>query len=276
MVYRVLLVFFLTLPLSTLGAGTALRFGLFPNLSPRVLLEVNQPMATYLSHRLGRAVYLETAPDFASFARRTRERRYDLLLTAPHLAYLANAETGYRPLFAYASSAQGMLVVPKNSSYRSIKDLRGTRLAFADPLAVVTMMMEKDLARAGLQEGRDYQRINAGSHNNAALLAVQGKADGAIIGVLSFQNMSEDIKQSLRPLAYTQPILGLVYLASPNLTQAEIKAVKTAIADFITTAEGRAFLNKGNVGGLVPVDVKQLSSYQSFGNEARHRMEHMR
>lgn len=260
------------LPVSAPAQGVPLHFGVIPNMSTRVLLEAHQPLVDYLAHALKRPVYLETAPDFAKFVARTREGRYDLLLTPPHLAYLAEVEAGYRPLFAYANPVQGMLVVPKQGPLQTLNDLKGKTIAMADPLGIVVMMMELELNRAGLLQGRDFIRIEAGSHNNAALLVVHGKAQAAVLGVLPFQRLPAEIRQELRALAYTRPVLSQVYLASANLPDADVGALNAALGAFAQTASGREFFERGGLGGLVPVSAADLQKLDRYGKEVARRL----
>jgi phosphonate transport system substrate-binding protein len=260
-------------PVAALSQNLPLRFGVFPNLSAPVLLEAHQPLADHLSHALKRPVYLETAPDFASFVTRTRQGRYDLLLTPPHLAFLAVTEAGYRPLYAYANPIQGMLVVRKQASFQSLTDLKGQTIAMADPLAIVVMMMEAELRRVGLLEGRDFARLEAGSHNNAALLVVQGKAQGAVLGALPFQQLPADIRQDLRPVAFTKPVLSQVYLASARLPDADLAALSLALKGFPETPTGREFFRRGALRGLVSISSDALQPFSTYGAEAVRRLE---
>jgi len=256
-------------PLSAYCQGTPLRFGVFPNLSTRTLLEVHQPLADYLSNTLKRPVNIETAPDFASFVTRTQDQRYDLVLTAPHLAYLAAEKTGYRPLYTYKNPVRGLLVVRKESPFHEMKDMRGKTIAMPDPITLVAMVMKADLRKAGLLEGRDFAVIEAHTHNNAALLVRQGKADGGALGLLPFQHLPEAIKNSLRPVAFTRSSpLSQVYLASPKLPEADVKALSAALAGFKDTSAGRAFFQQGDLGGLAPVSMSKLRMYKQFGDEA--------
>lgn len=271
-ILAILLLFCLSLG-AALAQNLPLRFGVFPNLSAPVLLEAHQPLADYLSHALKRPVYLETAPDFASFVARTRQGRYDLLLTAPHLAYLALTEAGYRPLCAYANPVQGMLVVRKQAPFQTLTDLKGKTIAMADPLAIVVMLMEAELRRAGLLEGRDFARLEAGSHNNAALLVVQGKAQAAVLGALPFQQLPAEIRQDLRPVAYTKPVLSQVYLANASLPDADIAALSLALKGFAETTAGREFFRRGALRGLVSISSEALQPFSAYGVEAVRRLE---
>ena len=155
----------------------------------------------------------------------------------------------------------GLLVVRKHAPYQSLRDLKGKPLAMADPLGIVVMMMEAELSRAGLRQGRDFTRIEARSHNNAALLVIQGKAQGAVMGTMAFQRLPAKIRQELRPLVHTRPILSPVYLANPKLPAAEFAALKPALKGFAETAPGRMSSSpQGGLGDLLPVSAAQLQA----------------
>jgi ABC-type phosphate/phosphonate transport system substrate-binding protein len=260
-------------PLAAHCQDAPLRFGVFPNLSARVLLEVHQPLADYLSSSLKRPVNIETAPDCASFVARTRKERYDLVLTPPHLAYLAVEKNNYRPLYTYKNPIRGLLAVRADSPIHELNDMKGKTIAMPDAICLVSMVMKEDLKRAGLLEGRDFKVIEAGTHNNAALLVQQRKADGGVMGLLPFQRLPEEVKDSLRPLAFTRwSALSQVYLASPRLPEAEVKALAAAIAGFVDTAPGRAFIQDGDMGGLMPVSTTNLKMYKPFGDEVADKL----
>jgi ABC-type phosphate/phosphonate transport system substrate-binding protein len=257
-----------------LAQGGPLHFGVFPNLSTRVLFEVHQPLADYLAHALRRPVYLETAPDFSQFVSRTRAGRYDLLLTAPHLAYLAATEAGYRSLFTYENPVQGVLVVRTNAPYRRLEDLKGAIIAMADPLAISVMMMEAELKRAGLVEGRDFTRLEAGSHNNAAMLVVHGRAQAGVLGTLPFRHLSVESKRKLRALGYSQPVLSQVYMVGARLSAADVDSVKAAFEAYAETPAGRAFFRQAHLGGLTTVSPGALEALAPFAKEAVRRLAH--
>ena len=104
---------------------TPLIFGVFPNMTARQTLEIYQPLASLMEKRLQRRVAIYSARDFKTFVEHTRQGDYDILLTAPHLAWLARQDAGYRPLLKYARPTRGLLVVKNTSPYRVPEDLRG-------------------------------------------------------------------------------------------------------------------------------------------------------
>ncbi len=269
------------LSISTLAASAGeipqkpgLKFGVFPNLSIRVLLETYQPVADAVSDASKQPIELQSAADFETFYQRTQSGEYDLLLTAPHLAWLAWKEAGYRPLLAYDQPVRGLLVVKRGSAIKTLADLKAKTVARADPLAIVVMRMEKQLVKAGLRAGRDYQSVEAvGSHNNAALLVHQGKADAGILGALPLRKLAPDVQSGLQIIAETEALPSQVYLVGQRVSPDQEALLLHGIQQFMLSEAGRVFLEKGGFGGIhrltrielnrVAVDAKQVKQMLS-------------
>lgn len=117
-------------------ADTPLVFGVFPNLTARQTIVTYRPLADVLERHLQRRVILFSARNFKTFVERTRQGEYDILLTAPHLAWLARQDAGYRPLLKYAQPARGLLVVKADSPFAEPAALRGRTIATPDLIAV--------------------------------------------------------------------------------------------------------------------------------------------
>lgn len=258
--------------MSARAAEAELKFGVFPNLSTRLLVETYQPLADALSNALQRPVALHTAPDFKTFFERTQAGEYDLVLTAPHLAWLAHIDGAYRPLYVYQRNTGGILAVRTDSPYRAPNDLRGKTIAMGDPLAITVMRMEGDLAKAGLKAGRDYVRLDAGSHNNAALHVQEGKADAAIMGSLPFQRLSETMQSKLRIIKTTAEFPSQVYLVNSRLGNAQEQAIRNALLGFMQSPQGKAFLARGGFEGLRKIGVSELRQFDADAQQVKQRL----
>jgi len=254
------------------AAETPLRFGIFPNLSPRILVETYQPVADVLSKALRRPVQLQTAADFKTFFERTQAGEYDLVLTGPHLAWLAHRDRGYRPLFVYQRETEGILVTRADSGYKSPLELKGKTITLADPLAITVMRMESDLAKSGLAAGRDFTSLEVGSHNNAALHVVERKCDAAILGGLPFQRLPEEMRKSLRIIKATQSFPSQVYLVNPTITHDQEWVIRGALRDFMNSAPGKAFLAQGGFEGLRNMGSWELRQFEQDGKRLQQRL----
>lgn len=250
-------------------ADKPLVFGIFPNMTAKQIVETYQPLATAMEKKLQRRVIVYSARDFRTFVERTRKGEYDILLTAPHLAWLARQDVGYRPLLKYAKSTRGLLVVKATSPYIEPDTLRGRAIASADPIAVAVMAVQAELAAYGLKRGIDYRTTEAGTHFNAVMQVINGRADAAMLGMHPYLLMSPELRQQLRVLIETPPLSSLMYLTHPRLRDREATAVRQALLDFADTPEGQAFMQRGGYGGFVAVDGSELRAFRPYALQAQ-------
>jgi phosphonate transport system substrate-binding protein len=249
-----------------LAATPPLEFGLFPNLTPRVLLETYRPLADFLAARIGRPVALSTAPDFRTFAANTARGDYDLLVTAPHLAWLAQRDAGYRPILRYREPVRGLLVVRSDSPIASPAELAGRQVATADPLAIVVMAMQARLA------GVDARFVNAQTHNNAALRVFNRDADAAILGEQPFRQLPDAVRKGLRVIDTTPPLSSQMVLVHPRVAPGEAVAIRRALAEWAETPDGRTFMARGGFGGFAPIAGDDVRAFRPYAAELARRL----
>lgn len=243
------------------AAEAPLVFGVFPNVTARETLKTYAPLARTLEHHLRRPVVVYTAPDFPTFIARTREGVYDLVLTAPHLAWLARQDAGYRPLLKYSAPVRGLLVARKDAGLDKVEALRGRTVAIADALALTALAVEADLAARGIERGRDYTLRASGSQSNAIAQVLARRADAAIVGIHPFRMQPDAVRAQLRILTETAPLSSLTYLAHPRVRDREAEALRAALLAFAGSPEGRAFLAQGGYGEMVTAEDSELSQF---------------
>jgi phosphonate transport system substrate-binding protein len=261
------------LPQAALAGSGEFNFGVFPQLSARVLAETFQPMADYLGNALKQPVILESAPDFFTFHARTLNREYDLVFTAPHMAWLAWKEGGYKPILTYAEPAQGYVVVRVDSPYRQLQDLRGKTIAIPDPNAVINIRIEKIMAKAGLDMGRELKVIEVGSHTNAATHVNEKRADAAIVGRFPFLRLPKEVRGNLRIIAETPALPSLTFLVHPRATPAREQAIRQVIESFMQSEAGKTFLQKTGSGGVRPLKKNELQQVENDAQEFNQRFQ---
>lgn len=252
-----------------------LTLGVFPNTTAKQIVETYRPLADALEKSLQRRVEIYSAPNFKTFVERTRQGEYDLLLTAPHLAWLARQDAGYQPLLKYTQPVRGLLVVKSTSPYRDVAELRGHSIAIADPLAVIVLAVQAELAEAGLKSGTDYQIINAGTHINAALQVIKGRADAAMVGQNALMQFPPDLHQQLHVLLETPPLSSLTYLTHPRLRDAEVKTIRNTLLRFANTPEGRALLKQGGFGGFSTLNSNELNAFRPYALQTQKMLQDM-
>ena len=254
---------------SAFSADDALVLGIFPHLTAKKTIEVYRPLAATLEKHLQRQVVIHSARDFKTFVERTRQGEYDILLTAPHLAWLARQEAGYRPLLKYAQPARGMLVVRADSKLDSPEALRGRDIAISDPIAVAVLAVQAELAAHGLRHNTDYRTIETGTHVNAVMQVIKRRADGAILGLHAFALIPPELHRQLRVIAETRPLSSLMFLSHPRLRDTETQAIRKALLDFAAAPEGRTFMQRGTYGGFAEVDGDELQAFRPYALQAQ-------
>lgn len=246
-----------------------LIFGVFPKLTARQTVTVYLPLAKSMEKQLGRPVAIYSARDFATFVERTRRGEYDIVLTAPHLAWLAHQDAGYAPFMKYSEATRGLLVVARVSAYRRPEEMRGRTIATADAMAVTVLAAEAELAARGIERRIDYQTRDAGTHLNAVMQVLNGRADAAMLGLHPYLLLPPEVRARLRILAETGPLSSLMYLTHPRLRARDTEAIRRGILAFAATAEGARFLRRGGYGSFVPADDGELPALQAYALRAR-------
>ena len=272
---RILLSLLLLAPWGGLFAAEAkpLLFGLFPNLSPRILVATYQPMRDYLEAELGRPVELVTAANFETFSRHILAREYDLMVAAPHLARLGQLDAGYHLLAHYRQPIQAWVVVSADSEIRDLRGLSGKRVAIPDRLAIMSSLGTEMLAKAGLQVDRHYRMYEAKSHNNAALSVLNRQADAAVIGSIPFQQLTKEVRDRLRVIDKSKPIPSQYFAASGKLSGQERARIARALLRFADTSGGKAFIERYGMLGIVAARQDELKEMDGQARQVRRWLE---
>lgn len=267
--------FFLCLGFSSPArAAEPLELAILPYLPGRAVLELYKPLRIFLESRLGVTVALVTAPDVPTFMRRTQRREYAFVITSSHAARLAQLEAGYIPLLRPNRDSQLLLLTKNSSTINRISDLRGTKIAFPDPLALVSLVGAATLRSHGLISGRDFTLLSENNHASAMHAVLAGDADAAIVSDRAFIAAISSVKQQLKEIAVpTAGFPGVVYLAADNVPAARVNAVVAAILAFVNeTPQGKQFMASLGYDTLRPLMRDELNTMDVFLPDLRTQM----
>lgn len=254
----------LALPRAQAADQHPLDMGVFPYFSTRALLDLYQPMRAYLANELRTPVNLFTAPNFKTYAEQTQQGLYDIIVTPPHFARLAQHETGYIPLVIYPGELQGIVVVARSSPIQRLQDLKGKVIATPNRLALVTIMGQQLLRDNGLVPAVSVVMVDVASHNNAVLAVLRGEADAAITENEALLQMPPDLKGSVRIIARTPSVPHVMFLAHARLGPVRIGQIKAALLGFPGIADGRTSLKDGKFAGMRPVEEADLKNMDRY------------
>ena len=252
-----------------ISADKPLILGVFPSMTAMQTIAIYRPLASALEKQLQRSVAVYSARDFKTFVARSRQGEYDILLTAPHLAWLARQDNGYRPLLKYTQQVRGLLVVKSDSPIDRPEALRGRTIAMADPIALAVLAIQTELAAHGLRQDIDYHTTDSGTHTNAVIQVINGRVDAAALGLHPYNLLPSETRLKLRVLAETPPLSSLMYLTHPRLRDSEAQAIRTALLNFTATPEGKMFMQRGGYGGFAEVDGSELRAFRPYALQAQ-------
>lgn len=240
-------------------ATEPLKIGLLPTLSARTLITNYQPLRIHLERELQRPVVLLTASDFKTFQRDTAAGHFDLVVTAAHLARIAQTEQGMLPLATYRATNRPLLIMAKSRPVSSPQALRGHKLAIFDPLALNVLRALNWLGEQGLQAGRDYQVLDTPSHMSVAQSVLIGESLLGVTAPAGMRQWTADMREGIEVYAELPPVPALIWMAHPRLA-GQAERIKAALLRFADTREGHEFFATTAFQGLREISADELRS----------------
>jgi len=267
-------------PAIAYSAEDPLVMSIFPRRNAAATITLYQPMASYLSKKLGREVKLVTAKNFPSFWKGVVNNQYDIVHYNQYHYIKSHEEYGYEVILKneeYGESfIAGALVVRKDSGITQLQDLKGKKILFGGgPKAmqsyIVTTLM---LRQAGLKKG-DYQELFAKNPPNACMAVFHKHADAAGTGdlILSFPGIKNKINtDELGFLALSNKMEHLPWAVKGGMDPELRIKIQTILASLKNSEEGRLVLKKAQLTNLLKVEnaqydvhrqvIKDLAEYQ--------------
>jgi phosphonate transport system substrate-binding protein len=229
-----------------------LTFGILPFVSNEQLVIQFSPLVKYLSKKLEVPVRIETAPDFAEFAKRTQQgSRYDILFTAPHFYPRAHSEAGYRLIARVDSPGMwAVIVVPKASSIISLQDLRGKRLATVDPAGLATLLVKKYLLNAGIDPNTDLTLVTTPSHDASLLSSYHGVTDASSLMQPPYAAASEEVRRNMRIIGRTESTPHIPISVSAKISEPCATEISETLLNMSASKAGREALSHNRFSGF--------------------------
>jgi phosphonate transport system substrate-binding protein len=234
-------------PAESAGKPTV-RFGVIPRFNPHVTYEYYQPLIDYLSRntpyrfelRLGRN-YLETIEDL-------RKGTTDVSYLGGATYAIARHRFGARALVKPRNAEGGttyrcFIIVRKDSSIRTIRDLRGKSVAFGARRATTgSLIPSYMLFGSGVTPNRLKVVKNLHNHEEVAKAVLKGVYDaGAVKDVVAWKYEA----QGLRIIAGSEELPNAPIAAGPSLPKdAETAIVKALLSIDVNSPGGRATLSQ--------------------------------
>lgn len=236
--------------------------GVLPFISPIALLKRFAPLRDFISEQSGSPVVLETAANYPEFIRRTGERRYDMVITAPHFVPLALEGNQYTVRATYATQLSAVILVRRNSDIRALSDLAGKQVATPPEQAIVTWVGAAVIDN-GIDRGQPPHYLAYQSHNAAYSAVAGGEAHAAVVSV-SLVEPDRLRAEGLRELGRSKAFPAMGILIATDLPSGLAEQLTNVLVNMSASARGRAVLDRIAYPGYRRADAAEFEPLRTF------------
>ena len=254
-----------------LASGKSIRMGTVPVVSTRTAYELYGPLMAHLQKGLGLTnIVLETPPNFKSMYKRIQENAFDLLLSPPHIARLAQKRFGWHPLVMLQAEHHSVLLAQEGIGPANLEALRGGTIAVLDNSALVVMIMMEALAKKGLQVNRDFKVLETRSYESSQIAVKQGIAQAMVFRSQGF--IDPNARDRLKVLFEAGTLPGYVIIAAPSTPKAQLQAFRTQLLAFAKMPEAKPFLEKLGYDGLSATSEEAMQRLDPYLEQTEARL----
>ncbi len=223
-------------------------FGVVPQQAASKLARKWGPLLARLSTKTGYNFKFSTAKDIPAFEKRLAAGEYDMAYMNPYHYTVFHHSPGY---IAFAKEKnkriKGIIVVRKDTTIKSLDELKGMTLAFPAPAAFAASV----LPRAALKNRAiPITPKYVSSHDSVYRTVAKGlyNAGGGVIR--TFRNMTPDIKDQLKILWTTKAYTPHAIAAHPRLDKKVILHVQKAMQELESNTQDKQLLSNLNFKGI--------------------------
>jgi phosphonate transport system substrate-binding protein len=207
-----------------------------------------------LSRELKRPVKVVQVDKYAEFDRGLADERYDLVFIHPAHVGLKAVKSGK---YSGVATAKGFtdyrarVMVPADSSIKSMQDLQGKKLGVPSLESITTVMFTAALRELNFKEPE--KAYTATRYQDAVPFMVENKfVDAGVTGSAAVAKAWAG--KGGRVVAETKPIPIKQFLVSRKLSEAERNRVQQTMLGLSGSDAGRAALSRINMTGFLPWD----------------------
>lgn len=264
------------------AVGTAerpLNMVFVPAVNSEELATSASQMAQLLEKETGYKVKGSVGTSYSTVVEAMGAGQVDIGWLNPFSYVLAHNKYGAEPLLITTRRGSrnyfGVIITRKDSGINSLKDLKGKKFAYVDPLSTSgTIYPQLAMMAAGIDPKKDLaQTIFAGGHDKVVIAVYNKQADaGAIYGGggtdarARVQSTIPDVIEKTKIIAQTDPIPNDNVSVRKELPADAKEKLKTALLKIAGSDAGRRILESYNIDGL---DQVKDSDYDSIRKAAQ-------
>lgn len=204
--------------------------GIVPQFTAQQIHDRWMPVLDELSRRTGLTFTLSNHASIPEFEASFLKGAPDLAYMNPYHAVMAHDAAGYAPFVCDGDNRlSGILVVRRDSPFKTIADLAGQQLAFPAPNAFGASLYMRALLAQTI--GTDFTANYVSTHSNAYRHVATGRAAAGGGVRRTFEQEPDALKQHLRILFETPESFPHPIAAHPRVPHATRNAIADALVE---------------------------------------------
>ena len=247
--------------------------GVLPNVAAATLIPQYENLKRYLERVGGQKVRIVVPGSFKAFFDSMMNGEFDLAVSAPHFARVAQLDRNMTPLVIYEPRINALLIAPIDSNFTVARDLRERALAFANPTSLVAMYGQQWLRQQNLEAGKDYEVRSARTDLGVGRMLLSGDVVAAIMSNGEFRSLPPEESARLKVIEVFARIPNFIVMAHPRLERDRIAKLRAQFKAFLAEGDdGAAFAKATSFTGMADADDAQLKELDPFVPLTRHAM----
>lgn len=222
--------------------GAEYRMGIFAGSASKdnqtELKAMYKPLTDYIAKATGDTIKPEISQSFNNMERHLGNSRYSIFLGPPHITADA-IEEGFEPVAKWNKPFFTVYVVHADSSYKTLADLKGSRLGLASRDTVAGPLCINALNKAGLKADKDFASVYEGKFQDVmARQLTENGLDAMCTGPGPWKAMNEESPGKFRVVGESVRVPGFAFSVDSELSDHEKKKLTDALLGMGQDPEG--------------------------------------
>lgn len=253
-----------------------------------------KPLAKLLSKKLGIPVHVTVSTDNTALVESMASKKVDVGFLPSDAYVLAHKRKAADPLLQAMrydydepsgkqnpnkldSEYQSMIIVKKDSKIKSIKDLKGKKIAIQDPTSTSGYILPvAELYKKGINVVKDDNLVNVKGHDQGVMSVLNGDTDAAFVYKDARNLVAKDeptVFKKVQPIYFTKKVPNDTISVRSDMSSSFRKKLSKAMKEIIKTKEGAKVLNNiyDHYGykDAKDSDYNVIREYQSLAKKAQ-------
>ncbi|MBI5026262.1 MAG: phosphate/phosphite/phosphonate ABC transporter substrate-binding protein [Nitrospirae bacterium] len=261
---------------NTALAEDVIKMGIFPRKPTLETMKAYEPLAKYLSSKIGKKVELVVSKDFETFWIGVKNREYGLVHYNQYHYIKSHKELGYNVILMNeefgSSKVNAAIIVRKDSGINKVSDLKGKKILFGGGKQAMQSYIGAayTLKQNGLKKG-DYVEEFATNPPNVVFAVYNKMADAGGIGevVLHLPMVKERVDvEKLKVLAKGDDLPMLCWAVKKEMNKELVEKIQKAMMELKNDEAGRKILKDAEATAFVPATDKDYDIVRRVVKEA--------